>query len=60
VGESFRLRYRISNPILRPYIIMRGIKDKLITKDQILEGKNAAHERAGAFSVAQREYQPEL
>jgi hypothetical protein len=60
VGESFRLRYRISNPILRPYIIMRGIKDRLITKDQILEGKNTAHERAGAFSVAQREYQPEL
>ena len=60
VGESFRLRYRISNPILRPYIIMRGIKDRLITKEQILEGKNTAHERAGAFSVAQREYQPEL
>jgi len=60
VGESFRLRYRISNPILRPYIIMRGIKDKLITKDQIVEGKNGSFEHAGAFPVAQREYQPGL
>src|SRR5271154_987922 len=47
VGESFRLRYRVSNPILRPYIIMRGVKDKLIAKDQILQGKNAADERVG-------------
>src|SRR5271165_1383378 len=31
IGESYRLRYRIANPILRPYIIMRGIKDKMIT-----------------------------
>jgi len=60
VGESFRLRYRISNPILRPYIIMRGIKDKLITKDQILEGKNAADEHVEAAPLAQREYQPGL
>ena len=60
VGESFRLRYRVSNPILRPYIIMRGIKDKLITKDQILEGKNAADERVERFSLPQREYQPDF
>jgi hypothetical protein len=33
---------------------MRGIKDKLITKDQILEGKNAAFERVGGFSLAER------
>ena len=45
VGESFRMRYRISNPILRPYIIMRGVKDKLIAKDQILHRKDAADER---------------
>jgi Cdc6-like AAA superfamily ATPase len=50
VGESFRLRYRISNPILRPYIIMRGIKDKVIAKAQIPEWKRAADERAGAPS----------
>jgi hypothetical protein len=60
VGESFRLRYRISNPILRPYIIMRGIKDKLIAKDQILDGKTAADERVGGAALAQREYQPGL
>jgi hypothetical protein len=60
VGESFRLRYRIANPILRPYMIMRGVKDKLITKDQILERKNAAGERLGGFPPAHREYQPGL
>jgi Cdc6-like AAA superfamily ATPase len=60
VGESFRLRYRIANPILRPYIIMRGIKDKLITKDQILEGKNAVGERVRGSPLSQREYQPGL
>jgi Cdc6-like AAA superfamily ATPase len=41
VGESFRLRYRISNPILRPYIIMRGVKDKVIDKTLIPEWKSA-------------------
>jgi hypothetical protein len=39
---------------------MRGIKDKLITKDQILDGKNAADERGEGFSLPQREYQPDF
>ena len=61
VGKSFRLRYRIANPILRPYIIMRGVKDKLITKSQILERKNGADERAAPAAPAtlfQPEYRP--
>jgi Cdc6-like AAA superfamily ATPase len=33
VEETFRLRYRITNPIMRPYIVMRGIKEKLISKE---------------------------
>ena len=41
VGQTFTLRFRISNPILRPYIIMRGIKDKVITKAQISEWNGA-------------------
>jgi hypothetical protein len=36
--ETFRLRYRITNPIMRPYIIMRGLKDRLITNAML--GKN--------------------
>jgi hypothetical protein len=43
VGEAYRLRYRITNPIFRPYIIMRGLKDKLITKvmlEKILSRNN--------------------
>ena len=38
---------------------MRGVKDKLITKDQILERKSAA-EAIGELSAAQKEYQPNL
>jgi hypothetical protein len=57
VGESFRLRYRISNPTLRPYIIMRGVKDKLITRNQLLERKGP-DESVGEPLASQREYQP--
>ena len=39
---------------------MRGIKDKLITKDQILDGKNGADAHVEAAPLAQREYQPGL
>ena len=51
IGQSFRLRYRISNPILRPYIVMRGIKDGVIAKAQIPQWKSAA-EKAQAASLA--------
>jgi hypothetical protein len=36
VGEAYRLRYRIANPIMRPYILIRGIKDKIATMDVLL------------------------
>jgi hypothetical protein len=49
VGESFRLRYRISNPILRPYIIMRGVKDKVIDKTLIPEWKSAGDEQVASL-----------
>jgi Cdc6-like AAA superfamily ATPase len=45
VGESFRLRYRIRNPILRPYIVMRGISEKMIAMAQIPEWKSVTEER---------------
>jgi len=32
VGDVNRRRYRLFNPILRPYIVMRGVRDKLIDK----------------------------
>src|SRR5262245_24905899 len=31
-GEKRKLRYRFASPILRPYIVMRGFGDKIITK----------------------------
>ena len=31
-GEKRRIRYRFASPILRPYIIMRGFGEKIITK----------------------------
>jgi hypothetical protein len=32
VGETHGTRYRIANPILRPYIVMRSIKDHVVPK----------------------------
>jgi Holliday junction resolvasome RuvABC ATP-dependent DNA helicase subunit len=40
-GEKRRIRYRFASPILRPYIIMRGFGDKIITKTML---KKIAHE----------------
>lgn len=34
-GETKRVRYRFSSPLLRPYIIMRGMAEHLISKRQI-------------------------
>jgi Cdc6-like AAA superfamily ATPase len=31
-GEKRRIRYRFASPILRPYIVMRGFGEKIITK----------------------------
>ncbi|MGO9422764.1 ATP-binding protein [Roseiarcus sp.] len=41
LGEGYRLRYRLFNPILRPYIIMRGLREKLISK-ALLERERTA------------------
>ena len=30
-GEAWRRRYRFANPLLRPYVVLRGIQDKVIT-----------------------------
>jgi Cdc6-like AAA superfamily ATPase len=32
VGETYGTRYRIMNPILRPYIVMRSLKDNIAPK----------------------------
>jgi hypothetical protein len=39
-GEKRRIRYRFSSPILRPYIIMRGFGDKIITKAMLNKIEN--------------------
>lgn len=33
-GETRRLRYRFVSPLMRPYIIMRGVNDGLLTQDK--------------------------
>lgn len=41
VGEKRRVRYRLESPMLRPYIIMRAVQEKIITKEilqQLSEG----------------------
>ncbi len=34
-GERQRYRYRFTNPVLEPYVIMRGLADKLITEEDL-------------------------
>jgi hypothetical protein len=34
-GESRKIRYRFNSPIMRPYIIMRGFSEGLLTKTQM-------------------------
>ncbi len=41
-GEAPRLRYRIANPILRPYIVMRGFRDGLVTAARVSQWKKAS------------------
>ena len=36
-GESGRSRYRFASPLMRPYIIMRGFADGLLTKEKVSE-----------------------
>lgn len=33
-GETRRLRYRFVNPLMRPYVVMRGVADGLLTKEK--------------------------
>jgi len=33
MGESYRFRYRFTNPLMPPFVIMRGFADKKITGD---------------------------
>ncbi len=36
-GTTRRLRYRFNSPLMRPYIVMRGIDDGIITREQLPE-----------------------
>jgi Cdc6-like AAA superfamily ATPase len=44
VGEKRRVRYRLESPMLRPYIIMRGVQEKIITKETLQEVSAAQSE----------------
>ena len=59
VGESYRLRYRIANPILRPYIIMRGIKDKMITT-AMLDSSGPEHVENAALIQALSDHEASI
>jgi hypothetical protein len=34
-GETRRIRYRFTSPLHRPFIIMKGFKDGLLTREQM-------------------------
>jgi hypothetical protein len=40
VGGKRRLRYRYRSPLMRPYIVMRGFAEGLLTKDQMYRISN--------------------
>jgi hypothetical protein len=33
-GETRRIRYRFANPLMRPYIIMRGVSEGLLSPEK--------------------------
>lgn len=35
IGSSRRFRYRFMNPLLQPYVVMRGISERLISVEQV-------------------------
>lgn len=35
IGQERRFRYRFRNPLMQPYVVMRGIAEKLVTQAQI-------------------------
>lgn len=37
MGEKRRIRYRFNSPLMRPYIIMRGFSDNLVSKQAMKE-----------------------
>ena len=45
LGDGARRRYRLFNPILRPYVIMRGVREKQIRKDVLYRLSERAAER---------------
>jgi len=34
-GQNRRYRYRFKNPLLQPFVVMRGVADKLIDADKV-------------------------
>lgn len=44
LGQERRFRYRFRNPLMQPYVVMRGLADQLLRHDQIdtLRGRNEA------------------
>lgn len=55
-GTSRRYFYRFSDPIFQPYVVLNGLKDGLITNDQIIELQKAETE-APAEPIP-NEYEP--
>jgi hypothetical protein len=45
IGERRRFRFRFREPIMEPYIIMRGIKERLIFEQDVIRLKSQPTER---------------
>jgi hypothetical protein len=40
-GVEHRFRFRFANPLLQPYVLMKGLTEKLISSRDLLEGRSA-------------------
>lgn len=47
-GEDWSRRYRFSNPLLRPYVVLKGVQDNMIDQDVIHSFADKANKNSGA------------
>jgi len=50
-GKRRRYRFRFTDPVMQPFVIMKGVADRLVRKEQVTEfqGKNRAAESGSLF-----------
>jgi len=44
IGEKYQRRFRFRNPLMQPYVVLKGVADGIVTVDEIMDsaGESAA------------------